>query len=333
MRHRKLGRTGLRVSPLCLGTMTFGIQCDEAASHAILDKAFDSGITFLDTADVYPLGGGLDTVGRTEEFIGSWMAASPSRRDETVLATKFMGQMGPKPWHMGGSRKHIFEAVEASLRRLGTDHIDLYQIHFPDRSTPIEETMGALDDLVHSGKVGYLGCSNYPAWELAWANGKAETNGLTRYDCVQPRYNALFREFERDLFELCEREEIAVIPYNPIAGGLLSGKHSLSSGPAEGTRFTLGTAADRYQDRYWKQAEFDAIEVLRPIADGAGLTMAEMAFGWVLANPVITAPIVGASRPEQLDDALRAAATPLPTDVKEAIDKATTHFRMGDAQR
>jgi aryl-alcohol dehydrogenase-like predicted oxidoreductase len=330
MAHRQLGRTGLRVSPLCLGTMTFGIQCDEIESHAILNHAFDSGITFIDTANVYPLGGGLDTVGRTEEIIGSWL---PARRDDVVLATKFMGAMGSKPWQRGASRKHIFEAVEASLRRLQTDRIDLYQIHFPDRSTPIEETLGALDDLVHQGKVGYIGCSNYPAWELARANGKAEALGLNRFDCVQPRYNALFRPFEQDLFELCAVDDIAVIAYNPIAGGLLSGKHQLDAGPTEGTRFTLGTAADRYQERYWNKTEFDAVEVLRPIAAEAGLTMAEMAVGWVMANPVVTAPIVGASRPGQLDDAIRAAATKLPADVKTAIDNATAQFRMSDADR
>jgi aryl-alcohol dehydrogenase-like predicted oxidoreductase len=330
MQHVRLGRTGLRVSRLCLGTMTFGYQCDEDTSHAILDKAVDAGITFIDTADVYPLGGNSETVGATEEVIGRWMEG---RRDEVVLATKFMGQMGPHTWQRGGSRKWIKEAVEGSLRRLQTDHIDLYQMHFADPSTPIEETIGALDDLVHEGKVGYIGCSNFQAWELARANGRAEALGLQRFDCIQPRYNALFRQYERDLFDLCELDGIGVIPYNPIAGGLLSGKHSYDSGPTEGTRFTLGSASERYQDRYWRQSEFDAVDALRDVALDAGLSMVEMAVGWVLAHPVITAPIIGASQPDQLDDAIQAAAHPLDPEVKDRIDALTAHFRLGDAER
>ncbi|MDG2113143.1 MAG: aldo/keto reductase [Actinomycetota bacterium] len=330
MRHVQLGRTGLRVSRLCLGTMTFGYQCDEDMSHSILDTALEAGITFIDAADVYPLGGAADTVGRTEEVIGRWMEG---RRHEVVLATKFMGQMGAHSWQRGGSRKWIKEAVEGSLRRLQTDHIDLYQMHFPDPFTPIEETLGALDDLVHEGKVGYIGCSNFSAWQLARANGKAESLGLQRFDCIQPRYNPLFRQFERDLFHLCELDHIGVIPYNPIAGGLLSGKHSFDEGPTDGTRFTLGSASGRYQDRYWKQAEFEAVDALRPLASEAGLTMVEMVVGWVLAHPVITSPIVGASRPEQLEDAVRAAEHPIDPALKDHIDALTAHFRLGDAER
>lgn len=330
MRHVQLGRTGLRVSRLCLGTMTFGYQCDEDTSFSILDAALDAGISFIDAADVYPLGGNTDTVGRTEEVIGRWMEG---RRDEVVLATKFMGQMGPHSWQRGGSRKWIKEAVEGSLRRLQTDHIDLYQMHFPDHTTPIEETLSALDDLVHEGKVGYIGCSNFPAWELARANGKAEALGLQRFDCIQPRYNPLFRQFERDLFRLCQLDGIGVIPYNPIAGGLLSGKHSYDEGPTDGTRFTLGSASGRYQDRYWKQAEFEAVEVLRPLAAEAGISMVQMVVGWALAHPVITSPIVGASRPEQLQDAIRAAEHPIDPALKDRIDALTAHFRLGDAER
>ncbi len=162
MRHTKLGRTGLTVSRLCLGTMTFGHQCDEATSFAILDHAADAGITFLDTADVYPLGGGLDTVGRTEEIIGAWMR-NGRRRDDVVLATKCFGPMGPNPWDAGKSRKHVMAAIDESLRRLGTDYVDLYQLHFFDGGTPIDETLRALDDLVRAGKVRYVGCSNFLA--------------------------------------------------------------------------------------------------------------------------------------------------------------------------
>ncbi len=181
--------------------------------------------------------------------------------------------------------------------------------------------------------MGYIGCSNFQAWELARANGRAEALGLQRFDCIQPRYNALFRQYERDLFDLCELDGIGVIPYNPIAGGLLSGKHSYDSGPTEGTRFTLGSASERYQDRYWRQSEFDAVDALRDVALDAGLSMVEMAVGWVLAHPVITAPIIGASQPDQLDDAIQAAAHPLDPEVKDRIDALTAHFRLGDAER
>ena len=204
MHHTKLGRTGLTVSRLCLGTMTFGLQCDEATSFAILDaRRSTPGITFLDTADVYPLGGGLDTVGRTEEIVGAWMQRR--RRDDVVLATKCFGPMGPNPWDAGNSRKHIMEAIDESLRRLGTDYIDLYQLHFFDRRTPIDETLRALDDLVRAGKVRYVGCSNFLAYQLARAIGRSEARDLARFDCVQPRYNLLFREIERELLPLVRR--------------------------------------------------------------------------------------------------------------------------------
>jgi aryl-alcohol dehydrogenase-like predicted oxidoreductase len=223
MKHVRLGRTGLHVSALCLGTMTFGLQSDEATSVAILDAAYASGITFLDCADVYPLGGGMDHAGATEEILGRWLHANPGRRESVVLATKCFGAMGTEPWQRGNSRKHIVEAVEASLRRLQTDYIDLYQLHGPDPSTPIDETLSALDDLVHSGKVRYVGCSNFLAYQVARAIGRSEARDLVRFESVQPRYNLLFRQIERELLPLCLEDDIAVIPYNPIAGGMLSG--------------------------------------------------------------------------------------------------------------
>src|SRR5580704_3519628 len=239
MEHVRLGRTGLQVSRLCLGTMTFGFQCDEPTSAAIMDRAAEGGITFFDTADVYPLGGGLATVGRTEEIVGDWLRG---KRDKFVVATKCVGRTGPAAWEQGSSRKHVLAAVEGSLRRLGTDYIDLYQLHAPDPSTPIDETLGALDDLVHSGKVRYIGCSNFLAYQVARALDRSEARDLVRFDSVQPRYNLLFRQIERDLLPLCFEEGIGVITYNPIAGGLLTGKHNRSGQPEEGTRFTLGTA-------------------------------------------------------------------------------------------
>jgi aryl-alcohol dehydrogenase (NADP+) len=329
MQHTRLGRTGLPVSRLCLGTMTFGLQCDEATSVAILDRAFEAGVTFVDTADVYPLGGGLDTVGRTEEIVGRWLR---NRRDDVVVATKCFGPMGPRPWDTGNSRKHVVAALEASLRRLGTDHVDLYQLHFPDPATPIDETLGALDDLVRSGKVRYIGCSNFHAYQVARAIGRSETLGLARFASVQPRYNLLFRQIERELLPLCAEEGIGVIPYNPIAGGMLSGKHARGA-PTEGTRFTLGTASGTYQDRYWREEMFATVDELRAVAAEAGMPLVTLAVAWVLAHPAVTAPIIGASRPEQLDDNVAAVDVVLDADLKQRLDDLTSQYRMGDAAR
>jgi aryl-alcohol dehydrogenase (NADP+) len=330
MRHVRLGRTGLPVSRLCLGTMTFGLQCDEPASVAILERAAAAGITFLDTADVYPLGGSLDTVGRTEEILGRWLGV---RRHDFVIATKCSGAMSERPWDRGTSRKHILDAIEGSLRRLRTDYLDLYQIHHPDPETPVDETLRALDDVVRAGKARYVGCSNFPAYQVARALGKSEALRLARFDSVQPRYNLLFRQIERELLPLCQDEAIGVIPYNPLAGGLLSGKHRFESGPTAETRFTFRNAARLYQDRYWREPEFATVEALRPLAAEAGMSMAQMALAWILANPVITAPIIGASRPEQLDDLTTAVEKELDPGLKARLDEVTRQYRRGDAPR
>ncbi len=329
MQHTRLGRTGLQVSRLCLGTMTFGLQCDEPTSVSILDRAADGGITFLDTADVYPLGGTPETIGRTEEIVGRWLKG---RRDRFILATKCFGRSGPARWDQGNSRKHILDAVDASLRRLQTDYIDLYQLHGPDPSTPIDETMKALEDLVRWGKIRYAGCSNFLAYQIARAIGRSEALNIVRFDSVQPRYNLLFREIERELLPLCLEDGIGVIPYNPIAGGLLSGKHNPGT-PPEGTRFTLGTAGGRYQDRYWHEGMFDTVEAIRPIAAEADMSMAQLAIAWVMAHPAITAPIIGASRPDQLDDTLAAAERPLAPEIKAKLDDVTAVYRQGDHDR
>jgi 1-deoxyxylulose-5-phosphate synthase len=318
------------VSRLCLGTMTFGLQCDEPTSVAILDRAADGGIDFLDSSDAYPLGGDLSTRGVTEEILGRWLRG---RRDRFIVATKCFAPTGPAPFDGGNSRKHIMSAVEASLRRLQTDYIDLYQLHGYDEQTPIDETLGALDDLVHQGKVRYVGCSNFLTYQLVRAVGRTETLGLARLDSVQPRYNLLFRQIEREMLPYCGEEGIGVIPYNPIAGGLLSGKHVRSAPPPEGSRFTLGTAAQNYQDRYWHEREFDTVEVLGGLAGQAGVSLVTLAVAWVLANPAVTAPIIGASRPEQLADSLAALELTLDSGLKEQLDKVTHDYRMGDAPR
>ncbi len=330
MQYTRLGRTGLKVSKLCLGTMTFGYQCTDPIATNILDRASDGGITFIDTADVYPLGAGLDYVGRTEEIVGRWLHG---RRHDYIVATKCFGQMSRRRWDSGNSRKHILDAVDASLRRLQTDYIDLYQLHGPDPETPIDETLRALEDVVRSGKVRYVGASNFLAYQVARAIGRSEAMNVVRFDCIQPRYNLLYREIERELLPLCREEGVGVIPYNPIAGGLLSGKHSKNEGPEEGSRFTLGNAGPRYQERYWHDREFETIEALRPVADQAGMPLAQMAVAWVLANPTITAPIIGASRPEQLEDSLRAAEAPLDPALKQQLDEMTLEYRRGDSTR
>ena len=328
MEHVRLGRSGLPVSRLCLGTMTFGLQCDEDESRAILDAALDGGITFVDTADAYPLGGDLSTVGRTEEILGRYLAG---KRDDVVLATKCFMPVGRRHWDGGMSAKHILDAIDASLRRLRTDYVDLYQLHFDDPRTPLDETLRALDDVVRAGKARYLGVSNWQAWRLALAVGRGELLRTAPIVSVQPRYNLLYRANERDLFPLCEEVGVGVIPYNPLAGGLLTGKHRRANDAPEG-RFTLGNAGAMYRDRYWHDQEFATVDALRPLAEEAGISMAHLALGWVLSRPAVTAPIVGASRPEQLADALAAQAKPLEPDLVARLDELTREWRRSDAE-
>jgi aryl-alcohol dehydrogenase-like predicted oxidoreductase len=320
MKQRRLGRTGLKVSEICLGTMTFAGQSDEATSFSILEKAAERGVTFLDTADAYPVPPDPDTAGWTEEVIGRWLAQAPGRRERFVVATKCRMRVGRGPNDEGLSRRHILAACDASLRRLRTDFIDLYQAHMPDPDTPIEETLRAFDDLVRAGKVRYVGCSNYQAWQLALALGAGERAGLARYDCVQPRYNLLYREIETELLPLCRDQGVGVIAFNPIAGGLLSGKYQKGEPPRPGTRFTLGAAGELYRERYWQAAQLEAVEALKEHFGQRGWKLATVAVAWVLAQPGITSAIVGASRPEQLDDTLAAAEATLDDDARTACN-------------
>lgn len=330
MQHVRFGPTGLHVSRLCLGTMTFGLQCDEKTSFAIMDAAVEAGIDFFDTADVYPLGGTVDISGRTEEIVGKWLRG---RREDIVLATKCSGVMGKKPWQQGTSRKHVMNAIDASLKRLGTDYVDLYQVHHFDANTPVDETIAAFDAVVKAGKARYVGVSNFHAYRVARALGRSEALGLTKLVSVQPRYNLLFRQIERELLPLCGEEGLAVMPYNPLAGGLLTGKHKQAGGPPEGSRFTLGTAGKMYSDRYWNAREFDAIEAIGALAREAGVETTTLALAWVLANPVITTPLIGASRPEQLKANVAAVEYRMTAELKAKLDEVTHEFRMGDAPR
>ncbi len=304
MNTRRMGRTGLKVSEICLGTMTFGHQCDEASSFAILDRAADRGVTFLDTADVYPVPPSVETAGRTEEIVGKWLEG---KRERFVLATKCRFRVGKGPNDEGLSRKHVLKAAEDSLRRLRTDHVDLYQAHSPDPDTLIDETLRAFDDLVRAGKVRYTGVSNFPAWQVALSLGVSERLGLARFECVQPRYNLLYREIEAELLPLCRDQGLGVIAYNPLAGGFLSGKYQALEDVPPGTRFSLGKTGELYRERYWHRAQLEAVAALRKHFDAKGVSLVTAAVAWVLAQPGVTAAIVGASRPEQLDASLAAA--------------------------
>ena len=319
MKIRRLGRTGLRVTEICLGTMTFGHQCDDKTSFAILSKAADHGVTFLDTADVYPVPPSPETAGRTEDILGRWLKG---QRHKYVVATKCRMRVGHGPNDEGLSRGHILQAVEDSLRRLQTDHIDLYQPHSPDPDTPLEETLRALDDLVRQGKVRYLGCSNYPAWQVALALGHSAKHGWSRFESVQPRYNLLYREIESELLPLCRDQGLGVIAYNPLAGGFLSGRYQSLEAPPPGTRFSLGATGDLYRERYWQHAQLEAVKELQKTLAPRGRSLIQVAVAWVLAQPAITSAIVGASKPEQLDESLAAVKLTLEKDELEACNVA-----------
>lgn len=318
---RQLGRTGLKVSEICLGTMTFGNQADETTAFSIMDVADAAGVTFFDTADVYPLGGDPETRGRTEEIVGRWLRERGAR-ERIVLATKCAGTMGDGPNDGGLSRKHVISACDASLRRLGTDYIDLYQVHSPDATTPIDETLGALDDLVRSGKVRYIGCSNFQTWQLAEALWISDKRGLARFDCDQPRYNLLFRMIEDELLPLCRKYGVGVIAYNPLAGGMLTGRYRQARETQPGTRFTLKHNGEMYRKRYWNDAVFDAVEMLGAYFEGRGKRLTHAALTWVLAQPGITCAILGASKPEQLAESLQGVGMTLDEEEMRVCDEA-----------
>lgn len=334
MKTKQMGRTGLRVSEICLGTMTFGHQCDEPTSFSIMDKASDQGVDFIDVADVYPIPVSLDTVGRTEEIVGKWLEG---KRDRFVLATKCRHPMGPRPNEGGLSRKHILAACEASLRRLRTDYIDLYQVHAPDPSVPIEETMSALDTLIRQGKVRYVGCSNFLAWQLALALAASERGKLARFDCAQPRYNMLARDIESDLLPLCADQGVGVIAYNPLAGGLLTGKYApdaAGANPPDNVRFSLGGATGTlYRNRYWHEEELQTVAGLNAWFETRGKSLAQAALAWLLRRPEITAAIVGATSRAQLKGTLPAVDLTLDDEEMAACNAAWFRIPRRQPQR
>ena len=326
MEFTKFGRTGLTLSRLCLGTGTFGKQTDEAEAHRMLDKAAEAGVNFIDTADIYPPGA---EVGSSEIITGRWLS---SKRGQFVLATKGGGRMGPASWDQGNSRKHLLDAIDASLRRLNTDYVDLYQLHMDDPVTPLDEMVEAMDAIGRSGKARYIGVSNFLAYRLARALGLQDILKLTRFVSTQPRYNLLFREVERELFPLAQEDGIAVIPYNPLAGGLLSGRYKHSEIPENG-RFSaeLGGFGKLYHARYWHEREFESVGKIQEIADQQKTTITTLSVAWVLANPAIASVILGASRLDQLTDTLAAADYKLDSAVKTKLDEVSIEYRRGDA--
>jgi aryl-alcohol dehydrogenase-like predicted oxidoreductase len=319
MKIHRMGRSGLKVSEICLGTMTFAHQADERTSFAILDRAAEAGVNFVDTADCYPVPPTPETAGATEAIVGRWLVG---RRDRYVLATKCRIRVGHGPNDEGLSRRHILRAVEDSLRRLQTDYIDLYQAHSPDPDTALEESLRAFDDLVRQGKVRYVGCSNYPAWQVALSVGISSRLGMARFDCVQPRYNLLYRDIEAELLPLCRDQGIGVIVYNPLAGGFLSGKYAGLDVVPEGTRFTLGKTGELYRERYWHRTQLEAVGQLKKHFDAKGKSLVSVAIAWVLAQPGITSAIIGASKPEQLGDSLAAVNMRLDEQDREVCNFA-----------
>jgi aryl-alcohol dehydrogenase-like predicted oxidoreductase len=310
--YRPLGRTGIRVSPLCLGAMMFGGKTSPADSAAIIDRALDAGINFIDTANVY-------NQGRSEEAVGEALQRN-GRRSQVILATKVHGRMGDDPNAMGNTRRHIIEQCEASLRRLKTDWIDLYQVHRPQPDVPIDETLRALDDLVRSGKVRYIGSSTFAAWQLVESLWVAKEYGLERFVCEQPPYNLLDRRIERELLPMAQAYGFGIIPWSPLAGGLLTGKYRRNAPPPEDSRYANLDANPLYRRRM-NDAIWDVIEPLESLAREKGTTISRLALAWCIHQPGVTSPIIGPRTMEQLEDNLGALEVTITDEDRKAIDR------------
>jgi len=330
MDYRLLGRTGLRVSSICLGAMTFGepdeksfmhgVSSDERTAWQILDRAVERGVNFVDTADVY----GND--GLSERVLGRWLADS-KKRDDVVLATKFRFRMGPGPNGTGASRYRIVRTVEDSLKRLGTDRIDLYQAHMQDVDAAEEETLRALDDLVSAGKVVYVGCSNYAAYRLVDSAWTSRTRHLVSYCALQAQYSLVSRELEREHVPACEKLGLSILPWSPLAGGFLSGKYHQGQPPPEGARYTGASWKQRYATfdnaRNWR-----ILAAVEAIAKELGTTPAAVSLAWLLRKPVVASVIVGARSVQQLDENLAGTTVTLTDGHAKALDDASA-FELG----
>ncbi|GAB4465255.1 MAG: aldo/keto reductase [Armatimonadaceae bacterium] len=323
MDYRKMGRTGLKVSELCLGTMQFGWTADEPTSFAVMDAFAEAGGNFIDTADIYTnWAGDAAYAGKSEEIIGRWMKDRDNRRN-IVLATKVRGRMTEGPNGEGLSRDRILKCCEDSLRRLQTDYIDLYQCHWADMTTPIDETLSAMDILVRQGKVRYVGASNYPAWRIMEALWQAEKNGYPRFDCYQPEYSLMERSlFEYEAMPCCKHYGIGVIPYSPLAGGFLTGKYRKG---AEVDSVRAGGILKRYGN----DSGYAVIDALEEIGNVHGKTVAQTSLAWMLTNPVITAPIIGANTVDQLHDSLQVVGYRLSEDEMTRLNDLTRYPKNG----
>jgi aryl-alcohol dehydrogenase-like predicted oxidoreductase len=316
MQYKNMGRTGLKVSRICLGAMNYGDPVSETESINIVKSAFAAGVNFIDTANIY-------AATKSEEIVGK---AVKGDRHSFVIATKVGTPVGPGPRDVGLSRKHIMQAAEDSLRRLQTDYIDLYYTHIPDYSTPLEETLQAMDDLVHQGKVRYIGCSNFSAWMLGKALRISEVHNLARFDCIEPPYNLLTRDIEMEMLPLCAEEGIGVCAYNPLAGEMLTGRHQFGKPPAEG-RFTHEMYGPGYLERYWSEVNFKAVERIKEIAGGRGISLPQFALAWVLNSELVTSVLSGTTVLDQLQENLATVDIVLSPEELKACDDVWQMFR------
>lgn len=317
MEYRRLGTTGLMVSELCLGTMTFGRELDEEGSKQILVRFLEAGGNFVDTADVYE--GGL-----SEKITGSAIQAAGVTREDVVLATKVKMPMGDGPNDAGLSRKHVIAGCEASLRRLGTDYIDLYLVHLWDAATPLEETLSTLTDLVRAGKVRYIGCSNYAAWQLMKALWTSELKGFERFVSMQPQYSLVERNIERELLPACIEEGVGVMPWGPLGGGFLSGKYRRGEQPPEGSR--IAGASDDLEEAWHRRAverNWRTLDAMTEISEETGKSFPQIALNWLLRQPGVTSPIIGARTVKQLEDNLGAAGWELDPNQIQRLSAAS----------
>ena len=323
MRYNRLGQTGLVVSELCLGAMTFGNKpsgffqhdLDQAGSTALVKQALDAGVNFIDTANLY-------TAGQSEEFVGGALNALGVARDQVVIATKGMGPMGEGPNDAGTSRYHLMHQIDASLARLGLDHVDLYQIHGWDPNCGMEEALRALEDIVRSGRARYVGVSNWAAWQIARARGIAARRGWDKFVSLQAFYTVANRELEREIVPMLESEGLGLMVWSPLAGGLLSGKYARGEGDkAEGAKITgEGRRAKLDFPRVDKGLAFDLVETMRPMAESRGVAISAIAIAWLLHRPAVSTVIVGARRPEQLAENLAASDVELTADELARLD-------------
>lgn len=334
MQKRRIGRTGIVVSEICLGTMTFGSSCDEVEAFRIMDRAYEHGVDFLDAAEIYPVPPDASYVHRTEEIVGRWLATKP--RDGLIIATKFCGPghgWFVPPVRQGKTaidRHHIRRAIEGSLRRLQTDYIDLYQTHWPDHDARYEDTLGALDELVREGKVRAVGSSNENAWGTMKALAVAERNGWARYESIQNNFSIINRRFEDELAEICRREQISLLPYSPIGGGVLTGKYNVPN-PPQNARFIYyrdrcGERQQAMARRFVNEKSLATTREIVELAKELGIAPATLAVAWSKQHDFVASTIVGANTVEQLEDSLAAADLVLSDDTLQRINEITARY-------